>query len=144
MYQEQIQPNNPQSDFSMYSKYYQRAFKIIEESNEEKSGGFNWAAFLGGSFWALFKGAWLSAIVSGIGTATASAGTVTSIIANSDKVRLNDSDEGKKKEKNLNLASNILAGVTMGTSGASTVLSATAIAKAKKDSEMAEKCESAL
>lgn len=66
VYQQQIQPNNAQSDFSMYSKYYQRAFKIIEESNEEKSGGFNWAAFLGGSFWALFKGAWLSAIVSGI------------------------------------------------------------------------------
>ena len=85
-----------------------------------------------------------SAVVSGIGTATASAGTVTSILANSEKVRGDNSDRGKKKEKKLNLVSNIMAGVTVGTSGASTVLSATAIKKAKQDSEMAERCEAAL
>jgi len=79
-------------------------------------------------------------VVSGIGTATAGAGTVTSVMANSKKVR----DGNKKKEKNLNLASNILAGVTMGTSGTSTALSAVQISKAKKDSEMAERCEAAL
>ena len=79
-------------------------------------------------------------IVSGIGTATAGAGTITSAMANSKKVRAGD----KKKEKNLNLASNILAGVTMGTSGTSTALSAVQINKAKKDSEMAEKCEAVL
>ena len=85
-----------------------------------------------------------SAVVSGIGTATATTGTVTSALANSEKVRGDNSDKGKKKEKNLNLVSNIMAGVTAGTSGASTVLSATAISKAKKDSEMAEKCEAVL
>lgn len=85
-----------------------------------------------------------SAVVSGIGTATASAGTVTSILANSEKVRGDNSDRGKKKEKKLNLVSNIMAGVTAGTSGASTVLSATAIKKAKQDSEMAERCEAVL
>ena len=82
--------------------------------------------------------------MSSIGTATAGAGTITSALANSKKVRNDDSEDGKKKEKNLNTASNILAGVTMGTSGASTALSAVQISKAKKDSEMAEKCESAL
>jgi len=85
-----------------------------------------------------------SAIVSGIGTATAGAGTVTSALANSKKVRDDNSEPGKKKEKGLNLASNILAGITTGTSGASTILSATAIEKAKKDSKMAEECESTL
>ena len=85
-----------------------------------------------------------SAIVSGIGTATAGAGTVTSIMANTDKVRSDNSEKGKKKEKGLNLASNILAGVTTGTSGASTILSAAAISKAKKDSKVAEECENAL
>lgn len=85
-----------------------------------------------------------SAVVSGIGSATAGAGTITSALANSKKIRENNSPEGKKKEKGLNLASNILAGVTMGTSGTSTVLSATAIERAKKDSSVAEKCENAL
>ena len=85
----------------------------------------------------------VSAIVSGIGTATAGAGTITSAIANFKKVREDDSEKGQKKEKGLNLASNILAGVTMGTSATSMVLSATAI-KAKKDSKMAEECEAVL
>ena len=85
-----------------------------------------------------------SAIVSGIGTATAGTGTVTSALANSNKVRSDNSEKGRKKEKNLNLVSNIMAGVTTGTSGASTILSATAIKKAKQDSEMAEKCEAVL
>ncbi len=85
-----------------------------------------------------------NAVVSGIGTATAGAGTVTSVMANSKKVRADKSEKGKKKEKGLNLASNILAGVTMGTSGTSTALSAVQISKAKKDSEMAEKCEATL
>lgn len=85
-----------------------------------------------------------SAIVSGIGTATAGAGTITSAMANSKKVREDDSEKGRKKEKGLNLASNILAGVTMGTSATSMVLSVTAISKAKKDSKMAEECEAVL
>ena len=85
-----------------------------------------------------------SAVVSGIGSAVAGAGTVTSIMANTDKIRNDDSEKGQKKEKALNLTTNILAGVATGTSGASTVLSATAISRAKKDSEMAGNCESVL
>lgn len=85
-----------------------------------------------------------NAVISGVGVGVAGAGTITSAIANTKKVRNDDSEDGKRKEKNLNLASNILAGVSTGTSIASTALSATAIAKAKKDSEMAEKCEKLL
>lgn len=89
---------------------------------------------------ALKKLSTANAIISGVGTATAGAGTATSLMANTNKTRA----EGGKKEKGLNLASNILAGVTAGTSGTSTTLSAIQIKKAKKDSDMAEKCEAAL
>ncbi|MBR1544719.1 MAG: hypothetical protein IJ638_02120, partial [Alphaproteobacteria bacterium] len=85
-----------------------------------------------------------SGIVSTIGTATAGAGTVTSIMANTDKVRSDNSEAGKKKEKNLNLATTILAGVTTGTSASSTALSAVAISKVSKDADMAEDCLSVL
>lgn len=61
MYQQQSSQNN--TDFSGFSPYYQKAFTEIENGG---SGGFNWCAFIFGCFWALFKGAWLSAIVSGI------------------------------------------------------------------------------
>ena len=85
-----------------------------------------------------------SAIISGIGTATGATGTITSAMANSQKVREDDSEKGKKKEKNLNLTANIMAGITTGTSLSTTVISATAIADAKKDSKMAEECEAVL
>ncbi len=85
-----------------------------------------------------------SAIISGIGTATGATGTITSAMANSKKVREDDSEKGKKKEKNLNLTANIMAGITTGTSLSTTVISATAIADAKKDSKMAEECEAVL
>ncbi|MBR4315805.1 MAG: hypothetical protein IKP65_02380 [Alphaproteobacteria bacterium] len=77
-----------------------------------------------------------SAITSGIGTGVAGVGTVTSIMANKEK--------DKTKAKKLDIASNIMAGVTTGTSGASTILSAQSISLAKKDSEMAQKCEEIL
>ena len=86
----------------------------------------------------------VSAVTSGIGTATSVAGTITSAFANSKKVREATGEDAAKKEKNLNLTSNIMAGITAGTSGTSTVLSAVSINKAKKDSDMAEKCEDAL
>ena len=85
-----------------------------------------------------------NAVVSGVGTATALTGTITSAIANTDKTRNDNSVSGKKKEKNLNLVSNIFAGITAGTSATSTGLSAVQISKAKKDSEMASRCENVL
>ena len=83
-----------------------------------------------------------SGIVSAIGVGTAGAGTVTSVLANTDKTR-NDKYV-INKEKALNLTTNILAGVTAGTSGALTVLSATAIAKVSKDADMAKECLDAI
>lgn len=85
-----------------------------------------------------------SSIISGIGTATGATGTITSALANSKKVRNDNSEDGKKKEKNLNLVSNIMAGITTGTSLSTAIVSGTAIIDAKKDSEMAEKCEKVL
>ena len=85
-----------------------------------------------------------SAIISGIGTATGATGTITSAMANSQKVREDDSVKGKKKEKNLNRDVEVGAGITTGTSLSTTVISATAIADAKKDSKMAEECEAVL
>lgn len=85
-----------------------------------------------------------SSVTSGIGTATGLAGTITSAMANSNKVRGDNSEKGTKKEKNLNMASNILAGVTTGTSASSAVLGGISMSKVKKDFEKAERCESAL
>ena len=65
-------------------------------------------------------------------------------MANSKNVRNAEGDEAEKKEKNLNLASNVMAGISTGTSGASIVLGAISISKAKKDSDMAEECENIL
>ena len=97
-----------------------------------------------GNITALKNLATANAVLSGVGTATALTGTITSAIANTDKVRNDNSEKGKKKEKNLNLVSNVFAGITTGTSVASTGLSVAQITKAKKDSEMAEKCEGVL
>ena len=83
-------------------------------------------------------------VSSGIGIATGASGTITSAVANTDKTRADDSDSGKQKEKNLNIASNVLAGVSAGASLAATVFNATQIAMAKKLIAAAEECEEAI
>lgn len=85
-----------------------------------------------------------SAISSGIGAATGLVGTITSASANSDGVRGDNSDEGKKKEKNLNTASNILAGTTTAASATATVFNATQIKAIKQVAEVASKCTGVL
>jgi len=85
-----------------------------------------------------------AAISGGTGAALALAGMITSASANSESVRSDDTDEGKAKEKNLNTASNILAGGTSAASLVSTVFSATQISAIKKAASVAEKCEEAL
>ena len=82
-----------------------------------------------------------NAVVSGVGTLTGIAGTTTSILANTNKVRDDNSQKGKKTEQGLNIASNILAGITTGTSGASTVIGGISIAKVKELVDKAKKCE---
>lgn len=83
------------------------------------------------------------AISAGTGAATAIAGTVTSALANSEPVRGDDSDDGKKKEANLNVASNVLAGGATVAAGVATVFNATQIAAVKRAVSAAEKCEGA-
>ena len=79
-------------------------------------------------------------IASGIGAGLGFAGTVTSAVANSDSVRSGDSD----KEKNLNTASNVLAGGTTVASGVAVVFNATQIGAIKRAVTVAEDCEEAL
>ena len=78
-----------------------------------------------------------SAVISGIGTGTAIAGTTTSAIANSGKV------EGDKQKK-LDLTSNIMAGITTGTSLTTTAVSGAVIGKVKAAIAVAKNCEAAL
>ena len=87
------------------------------------------------------KGAFVSSI---IGATTGVAGTVTSAMANTDKVRDDNTDAGKQKEKNLNTAANILAGTSTVASGVATVFNATEISAIKKVAEVAQKCEGVL
>ena len=73
------------------------------------------------------------AVVSGgTGAALSVIGAITSASANSDSVRSDNSDAGKQKEKNLNVASNILAGGATAASGAATIFNATQISAIKK------------
>lgn len=87
------------------------------------------------------RGAFVSSIV---GASTGTIGTITSAAANSDGVRNDNSVDGVKKEKNLNMASNIFAGTTAVASGAATVFNATQIAAIKKIANVAQKCEEVL
>ena len=87
------------------------------------------------------KGAEISSI---IGASTAATGTIVSAVANSNQVRDDNTDAGKKKEKNLNTASNVLAGTSTVASAAATVFSGTQIAAIKRVAEVASKCEGVL
>ncbi len=79
-----------------------------------------------------------TAVISGIGTGTAIAGTTTSAIANTKKAT------GTEKGKKLDMVSNIMAGITAGTSLSSTAVSGAVIGKVKAAIEVAKSCESAL
>lgn len=87
------------------------------------------------------KGAMISSI---FGATTGAVGTVTSAVANTDATRNDNSDAGKQKEKNLNTASNVLAGVTTVASATATVFNATQISAIKKVAGVAEKCTEVL
>ncbi len=87
------------------------------------------------------KGAKISSI---IGAGMGAAGTITSGVANSDKIRDDDSVSGKQKEKNLNTAANVLSvGATAATISA-TVFNATQISAIKKAATVAQECEKVL
>jgi len=83
-------------------------------------------------------------VSSSVGAATGVAGTISSIFANSKKVRNDNSDAGKKKEKGLNTATNVLAGASTLASGTATVFNATQIKAIKDVSAVAAECTGAL
>jgi hypothetical protein len=89
------------------------------------------------------KGAMIS---SAVGAATGLSGTITSAVANSDSVRSQKNADGTRtdKEKNLNTASNVLAGASTVASGVATAFNATQISAIKKVAEVATKCTEAL
>ncbi|MBP3340662.1 MAG: hypothetical protein J6L47_03290 [Alphaproteobacteria bacterium] len=79
-------------------------------------------------------------VASGVGAGLGLAGTITSATANSNSVRMGDS----QKEKNLNTASNVLAGGTTVASGVAVVFNATQIGAIKRAANVADECEEAL
>ena len=75
-----------------------------------------------------------------VGAATGTAGTITSVLANTETRHLS----GTSKEENLNKASNILAGTTAVAGGTATIFNATQISAIKRASTVADACEGAL
>jgi len=87
------------------------------------------------------KGAMISA---SIGAGLGGVGTITSGVANSDKIRDDNTDSGKQKEKGLNTASNVLAVGATAASATATVFNATQIAAIKKVAKVSEACTGVL
>lgn len=81
-----------------------------------------------------------AAISGGVGAGLGLAGTITSAIANSEKLR--DGDD--KKEKNMNTMANVLAGGTTAAGLTSTIFSASQISAIKRAATVADECEGAL
>lgn len=75
-----------------------------------------------------------------VGATTGLTGTITSAAANTDATRQNDTDSGKRREKNLNTASNVLAGASTVASATATVFNATQIKAIKDVVTIATKC----
>lgn len=89
------------------------------------------------------KGATISSVV---GAGLGLTGTITSGIANSDSVRSQTTEQGLRtdKEKNLNTASNVLAGASTVASATATVFNATQIKAIKDVADVASKCTGVL
>lgn len=87
------------------------------------------------------QGAMISSIV---GATTGAIGTGLSAGANSSKIRDDNTDAGKQKEKNMNTAANVFSGATTAASVTATVFNATQINAIKKVASVAEKCTGVL
>ncbi len=85
-----------------------------------------------------------SMVSSIVGATTGATGTVLSAVANSESVRVDNTDNGKNKEKNLNAASNVLTAGTTVANVVSTALSAVQIAELKKIVAVSEPCSNVL
>jgi len=86
-------------------------------------------------------GAMVSSVV---GAGTGAVGTITSALANSKKIRNDDSEKGIKKEKNLNTASNVLATGATVSSATATIFNATQIKAIKDVASVAQQCSEVL
>jgi hypothetical protein len=83
-------------------------------------------------------------IASSTGAVIGGVGTITSGIANSQGIRNDNSESGKKKEKDLNTATNVLAVGATAASATATVFNATQIAAVKKVASVAGDCTEVL
>jgi hypothetical protein len=83
-------------------------------------------------------------VASSVGAVVGGVGTITSGVANSDKIRNDNTDTGKKKEKDLNTASNVLSIGATAASATATVFNATQIAAIKKIAKVSESCTGVL
>lgn len=79
-----------------------------------------------------------------VGAGTGVVGTITSALANSSKVRNDDSEQGKQKEKNLNASANVFAVGSTVASASATVFNAAQIKAIKEVAEIASKCTGVL
>ncbi len=78
------------------------------------------------------------------GAVIGAVGTGTSAAANTDKIRNDDSDDGKKKEKALNTTANVSAGLATATGAVGTGFNISLITLTKKLMKTAEQCEKTL
>lgn len=78
------------------------------------------------------------------GVAIGAVGTGTSIAANTDKIRNDNSDDGKQKEKTLNTISNVAAGTNIATGLVETGFNISLITLTKKLLSAAQQCEDTL
>ncbi len=83
-------------------------------------------------------------VSSAVGVGTGAVGTIVSAMANSNKVRNDNSEHGQQKEKNLNTASNVLAAGATVASASATIFNATQIKAIKDVATVAEQCSEVL
>jgi hypothetical protein len=79
-------------------------------------------------------------VSSAVATTTGVTGTILSAIANGKKIREDNTESGKEKEKKLNSSANVFAAGTTIASASSTVFNALQIKELKKIINVAEQC----
>ena len=83
-------------------------------------------------------------ISSAINIGTGVVGTVTSAVANSQSVRNDNTDNGTRREKNLNTTANVFSGASAVASGVATIFNATTLKAVKDNIKTAQLCMGAL
>lgn len=79
-----------------------------------------------------------------VGASTGVVGTITSALANSNRIRNDDSESGQKKEKTLNTSANVLAAGATVASATATVFNAAQIKAIKDIAQVASACTGVL